>query len=173
MSPNNNLDNNNVTYEETIEILNYDELQELKKKLLQKLMKNSQPNKSSVIFTINHIGTIDLYVSKAAKPGKPSYKSNVNCPLCEVTVPCTYVTYWQIGNLEKHMKDKHKEDSSLQAASDETVDQPYSNLAAIQKEQQKDKAITLDESKQKELDEVLGLEDSFEKSVSFDDSSKN
>lgn len=33
VSPNNNLDNNNVAYEETIEILNYDELQELKNKL--------------------------------------------------------------------------------------------------------------------------------------------
>lgn len=87
--------------EEEIEVQSEEELTNLKKKLLDKL--NSRSNSSSK-FTLDEISAIDLYISKNARPGNTSYKCIVKCHSCDSKIPCTFTTYWQTGNLEKHIK---------------------------------------------------------------------
>lgn len=156
------------THQDEIDFATTDDLDELKQKLHMKLIKCSKSINSLLVFAIDHIDSIDLYISKVAKHGKPSYKTNVKCPLCDLTVPCTYVTYWQTGNLEKHLKNKHKAENSSNISSKSTNEESANSIEPSNSGDAHG-TITVNQSTQRELNNILGLEEDFNKSASFED----
>lgn len=98
--------------EETIELDSESEIAKLKENLLSKLNKSASVVNSNVdlniIFTEAELTAVEQYISNSIKVGrkasKPSYKCMVKCVMCEKNIPCTYNSYWQTSNLEKHFK---------------------------------------------------------------------
>lgn len=108
---------------EEVTIFSEEELLDLKEKLLAKLNLRGK-NFGLKLFTENEIvSTIDLYLSHSRSLGnnkhsnKPSYKCSVKCPECEKITPCTYNGYWQIGNIEYHLK-THKKSATKSDSSE-------------------------------------------------------
>lgn len=102
----------NVTEEsieqETIELLTNSEVEGIKAKLLLKLNKSPSVIEIKTTFTATELGAIEPYISQsikvAKKATKSAYKCVVKCMLCEKCIPCIYNSFWQISNLDKHMK---------------------------------------------------------------------
>lgn len=137
----------NVTTEE-IELLTESEINDLKDKLLSKLTKSAK-NYGLKEFTEEEVhSSIDVYINHSLVPKnkthqKPSYKCLIKCIECEKEIPCTWNGYWQIGNLDKHLKNHMKN----------TVAQDAENQNNSSENHNKN-------SNEKELNQVLEIQES-------------
>lgn len=134
----------NVINEE-IELLTQSEINDLKDKLLSKLTKSAK-NYGLKEFTEEEVlSSIDVYINHSNNKThqKPSYKCIIKCIECEKQVPCTWNGYWQIGNLDKHLKNHMKN----------TVAQNAENQNNSNENHNKN-------NNEKELNQVLGIQES-------------
>lgn len=125
--------------EDVVELLTDDEISALKDKLVTKINFRAQLIGIKELFTRNNIvSEIETYISHSRYQNKLAYKCSVKCVLCEMFKPCTHVTYWQISNLEKHLREHSNNNKS------ETSNSHTNNTAKS--------------SNQNELDDVLRSE---------------
>lgn len=91
---------------EEVELFSDEEVVVLKKKLFDKLNSSVSTIEINKKFTEdNLIGSIDAFISQSRfSHGKPTYKCFLKCVECEKSIPCTFIGYWQISNLERHLK---------------------------------------------------------------------
>lgn len=91
---------------EEIELLSQSEEKALKEKLISKVTQYCIKNSVSIenLYIANISNTLNPIIQNF---GKIVYKTQFTCHLCKVETPCIYNKYWQISNLEKHIK-KHK-----------------------------------------------------------------
>lgn len=93
---------------EEIELPNEQDLKQLKEYPLKRLNKSECAVRINAVFVASNFVEIETYIchSVVAKL-KPAYKCLIKCTECETKIPCTHNGYWQIGNLEKHLRTKH------------------------------------------------------------------
>lgn len=102
----------NSTQQDNIEVVEVEaevEVEQLKEKLLQKLFDFANKNLFEIIFEKSSIRN---YIHS----NKPHCK--FSCPLCSRSYKCYHTSYWNISNLEKHLK------SHFEQAKIETIEVP-------------------------------------------------
>lgn len=150
--------------EETIELLSNDELNDIKRKLLEKLNIFARSIGLSPDFSDSSISTdIEPYIPTSLKKKKTaSYRCIVKCSCCNKRIPCTHNSYWQSGNLENHLRTHTNLNPTSQANSN--IENVVGNTTAINSRDlnsginenlDKNNQIATDVNS-KELNELLG-----------------
>lgn len=138
---------------EEVELPNEEDLKQLKEYLLKTINKSEYAVRINAVFVeSNIVSEIETYISYSLVAKlKPAYKCLIKCTACETKIPCTHNGYWQIGNLEKHLRGKHSVPSA------ENVSQ---NISSATKKNYKTKNIS--ESVNDELNGILNSDDETE-----------
>lgn len=90
------------TISEEIEVLSPIELEILKSGLVKKIGKFCRKyNINAENISIDSVGDCEIIINTN---GQSIIKTTFACPVCNTTVPCICNQYWQVSNLEKHIK---------------------------------------------------------------------
>lgn len=73
-----------------------DEIQELKTKLLVKLLKFAEKNKFALSLSTESV--VDLFRDR------DQFKCKIVCPHCNKQISCIYKTYWLVSNAQNHLR---------------------------------------------------------------------
>lgn len=147
----------NQTIEE-LELFTEDELKKLKTGLRTKLTKFVQNiGLVETEYANNKVSVPEGYISHSKSLShKAGYKCTVECIICEKNIPCTWNSYWQTGNLEKHIRICHETYKSKELQKNNDPANNIANNDNLEKQNIIDKS--LDKSLNSELDALLEIE---------------
>ena len=92
-----------------------DEIQELKTKLLVKLLKFAEKNQFALNLSVESV--VDLFKDR------DQFKCKIVCPHCNKQISCIYKTYWLVSNAQNHLRACF----SLESQVAHTSNQPETN----------------------------------------------
>lgn len=138
--------------QEEVDLLNDCEQDKLKEVLLSKVSKFNLKNKiTNENLNILNISTpLDAIINSS---GKIVYKAYFTCHLCKVRIPCIYNSYWQISNLEKHIKSHNKDPNPFLEPNKENAPENQAENSEIQPT--KTPITRLDSTAREELNKIL------------------